>query len=156
MSETYPPEGDQGRDVPPVQTATSQPPAVPPTGPPVATMTPPPPPGPRPKRKLDWPFAILGFLASPVLLVAASAAAAALSRAGLPVSFIGSIGGLLQVAVVIAAIAAFVVGTRRENNRLRSFAVGALWSFVAYMLIALLAFGACLITLTGNNGLFGG
>lgn len=158
--ETYPPETGRAQ-VPPVdetpqtQVALQEPPP-PPNVPPIAVAGGSQPNKP-PKQKIDWPFAILGFFTPPVALAVAGAALNLLASSGTLAPVFGSLGALLQVAVVIAAIAAFVVGSRRGNNKLRSFAIGALWAYVAYTLIALIAFGACLISLGGGGaGLFGG
>jgi len=52
--------------------------------------------------------------------------------------------------VFVAILVAFLVGRGKEDARLRSFGVGGLISYGVTVLIALLAFGTCLLTL-GNQ-----
>ncbi|HET6352021.1 MAG TPA: hypothetical protein VFG89_07830 [Coriobacteriia bacterium] len=158
MSESYPPNGDQVPEVPAEQPPIA--PEVPIAPEPAAFSVGQPPsvpslePGQKPpKKKIDWVFFVLGLLAPSVVLLIAGGLINWFSTIGAAVSLVGGLGGLLQLAVVGGAIAAYVVGNRTGNNRWRSFGIGALWSYIVYMLVALLAFGACLISL-GSGGNF--
>lgn len=147
MSETYPPE-DVSAIVPPAeQPAPAEPPAAPPAQPPAG------------KPKVRWGFFALGFITpSAVYMLVASIVStindATDTAAGLPGSLVAVVLSLATLGVAVGMIAAFVVGNRRENPRLRSFGLGGLISYAVTMLISLLAFGACLLTL-GGTGLLG-
>jgi hypothetical protein len=134
MSETHPPEGDPGHGEPlPLA-------EKPPT---------------RNKRKLDWPFAVLGFFTPWVATLAIglgfNAATDALSNHP---RIMGYGPGAVEVAVFAGLLVAFVMGRRNGDNRLRSFGLGGLICYVAAVLLGLLVFGACFVILSGP-GLFG-
>jgi hypothetical protein len=136
MSETYPPEGEQNVGVlPPEMDGPSDP----------ASAMPEPP----SKPKLHWGFALLGFAATGVLSVGITYGAAAvgsLSASTVALSIIGPITGLLEVAIFAGMVIAWVIG-RDRDNRLRSFGIGGLLTYLVVVLVSLLAVGACFVSL---------
>lgn len=105
------------------------------------------------KRKLDWPFAILGFL-TPWLVGGLQVIVSAMlpgMDSGTAASIIAGIAGIGSMLVVVVMIVALIVGRIKDMNRLRSFGIGGLASYGVIMLVGLLAFGACMITL--NSGM---
>jgi len=136
MSETYPPEGEQNLGA--LSPETDGP------GEPASAM-----PELDSKPKLHWGFALLGFVATGVLSVGIAYGAAAVDSLTAPEavsSATGPITLLLEVAVFAGMVIAWIVG-RGRDNRLRSFGIGGLLTYLVVVLISLLAAGACFLTL---------
>lgn len=161
MDMTDPPEGLPPEDMP-AQPGSAQPSEpvseipAPPQPPANVQMPPPSPPAgmgvqpPRqsdlaPKPKTDVGFFILGFFA-PAVIGAGLSAIAGLLQSGI----LGGIASLLFFPMFAGVLVAFIVGKRSGNVRLWSFGKGGLWAYGVGALVALLAFGTCLVTL--NNG----
>jgi hypothetical protein len=57
----------------------------------------------------------------------------------------------LNVAVFLAAAAAWLVGRAKGNNALRSLGLGALASYAVTALLGMLLFGACMVAYNGGG-----
>lgn len=101
------------------------------------------PPEPAPKPRVHAGYWVLGFL-SPFLLYGI---AAALSNV-LPAVAFGLLSWLVM-PMFAAFFVLFIIGRQRGNNAMRSYGLGGIWSFGLVMLLLLLAFGACFISLAG-------
>lgn len=128
-----PTDGDHG-------TVAEMPPPVPPASPPFAGVAGPPPGEPKPK--LDWAFFALGFV-TPWLVGLLITAPGILGFAAGPV--LASFGGLLIFGMIAGQFAAWIIGRKNGNNRLRSWGLGGLAAFLVQLAAVLLFFGACLI-----------
>lgn len=118
-------------------------PPVPPVAAPPAPMAVPP--G-GPKQKMDVLFFILGFL-SPALLLGLLGMLSAVLQSDIMVLSSQAFAGLLFFAFV----AAFAVGKSKRIRRLWSYGLGGLAAYAFGGLLLLLAFGTCLIALTGST-----
>jgi len=169
MSETYPPDGDQGQGVPPVpepphDAAAFEGGVQPPTAEqPASAPVTPPPYAPEPsetpsKPKLHWGFAALGFFTPWLLSALAGAAFGALAtvmaESSLPFGILSQIPAVIGLLVFIGMLVAWQAGRGRGDNRLRSFGLGGVVSYAVILLLGLLAFGACFLLL-GTGGLGG-
>lgn len=122
-------------------------PPVPPV-PPVPPMTAPAgmmPPA-EPKQKMDVLFFILG-LVSPAVLLGLLGAISVYAQSNLMVWFSQAFTGLLFFAYV----AAFAVGKSKRNRRLWSFGLGGMAAYALGGILLLLAFGTCLVALSGSG-----
>jgi hypothetical protein len=143
MSETYPPEGDQGLGARPPETGEMlEPNMQEPLG----------------KPKLHWGFALLGLAATGLLswgiAIGASAIGSTLAS-DTAYNVIGPVAVLLEVALFAGMMFAWIRGRRHDENRLRSFGLGGLIAYLAMMLLSLLAVGACFVSLGTGGSLFG-
>jgi hypothetical protein len=148
MSETYPPEGDQGLGARPPETG-----ELPELGgrdPDGATSgyQPLPPSSPKPpKQKLQWGFALLGF-ATPWVVSFAGGWLLSVVDDGSYTLVAGILLGLIVFGLMLAA---WIVGRRNGDNRLRSFGIGGAVAYIATVLFSLLAVGACFLTYNSGN-----
>lgn len=145
MSETYPPEGEPSSGA---------------QSPMASGLVEPQPEMPEPPRKptLQWGFALLGFVATGVLSLGITFGASVVGSSiasDLALNLLGPIALLLELAVFVGMLIAWIVGRSKGNNRLRSFGIGGLVMFLAAMLFSLLAVGACFVSLGTGGGLFG-
>jgi hypothetical protein len=143
MSEMQPPEGDvRPESVPPAEGNQERQPQVPPASQDSPASQVPPSWPPTPKRRLVWWAAALGFITPIVGVVLA-----------MVVSSFGPVPAVIlgygSPAIVLVA---FVVGVAKPNDALRSFGVGGLVAYGVVMLVGLLLFGACVVTL-GSQGI---
>lgn len=95
-------------------------------------------------RELDWRYALLGFFtpwAAGVLQGMLLGAMSMIDSSGMMSVWAA---GVLSIGVFAGILVAFIMGRVRKMNRLRSFGIGGLASYVFTMLAGLLAFGACL------------
>ena len=131
MSETYPPEGEQGPGQQPPSTGEMPKP---------------------PKPKLHWGFAVLGFVVAGVASWGMGAAATALlGYTSWSVGLVGPIAIILEFALFAGMVIAAVEGRRNGNNSLRSFGIGGLVAYMATVLVSLLAVGACFVSIAGSG-----
>lgn len=122
-------------------------PPVPPVPPGYAPSVPGPglPPGP-PKEKMDVLLFVLGFI-SPVVLFGLLTLLAAALQSDVMLFSAQAFAGLLFFAFV----AAFAVGKAKHIRRLWSYGLGGLAAYAFGGLLLLLAFGTCLVALTGSG-----
>lgn len=140
MSETYPPEGDRSVGERPPETGELLPGV----------------PQPPRKQELHWQFALLGFAAAGALSLGIAIGAGVVGNTtDVALSIIGPIASLVELAVFVGIIVAWILGRRNGNNRLRSFGIGGLIAYTSMMLYGLLAVGACFVSLGMGGGLFG-
>lgn len=138
-----PPPAPPAPPLPPEAPAPSMPSAPVPPAPPLAPGT-----GPgigQPKQKLDIPLFILGFFSPIVFLVLSGLLSVAL-QSDLLVFAVQSLSSLLFVAF----IAMFAIGKAKRNRRLWSYGLGGLAAHAVGALLLLLAFGTCLVALSGS------
>jgi hypothetical protein len=102
-----------------------------------------------PKRKLNGGFFVLGLLTP---WAVSGLTAIPLSIFGANGTAVGLAGlSLLPLIVLVAQLVAWLVGRSNGNNRLRSWGLGGMASLAVTTLAGLLFFGACMLTLNGNN-----
>lgn len=106
------------------------------------------PPG-QPKEKMDVILFILGFI-SPVVFLGLATVIGSVLQSDVVVFGAQAFAGLLFFVFV----AAFAVGKSKRIRRLWSYGLGGLAAYAFGGLLLLLAFGTCLVTLTGA-GLLG-
>ena len=156
MSQTPPPDNSWNPQAsPPVEPSPAETsggagaPPYPPTA--VGTMTPPPPPGPpRRKRKLAGGWFFLGLLTPVFGILLAGALLWALSLTPDGGGTIATVGaGLLLLAPIVIVLLAFFIGLGKRDDKIRSYGLGGLVFYGAAMLMSLLLFGACWVSLGG-------
>lgn len=156
MSETPRPDGDLSPGVPPAWDAEPTHPAAaidpsyppPPPRPPYAPVVPAEPdPSKPPKAKLHWGYALLGFVTPWILNYVGGVL---MADTWLASSF-SALYAVSELGIIAGVVAAYLIGRSRGNNRLRSFGIGGLTSYVVSVLLGLLLVGACFLSLSGWN-----
>lgn len=101
------------------------------------------PPEPAPKPRVHPGYWILGFLTPVAVYAVLAGLSSAVPQFVLPAFM------WVLMAMFVGFFVLFGVGRQRGNNALRSYGLGGIWSFGLAMLLLLLAFGACFISLAG-------
>ena len=158
------------QDESPQQAAEPSAPQVEPAPQPSAEVEPQPPVGSAPqypsaplppvaaKLKTDIGFFLLGLFTPIVVGGVAGALMTALSSvmpyddaSGVAMGVLGIALNALVPLMLVLFLVAWLIGKQKGNVRLASFGKGGLWAYAVGALLALLAFGTCVIALSGSG-----